>query len=57
MVLIKEKIVSEVLKSRKGITYVISNEDMDHVIQIIKSLENIGELLDGVIEAKKHEEI
>ena len=44
-------------KSRKGITYVISNEDMDHVIQIIKSLENIGELLDGVIEAKKHEEI
>ena len=30
---------------------------MDHVIQIIKSLGNFGVLLDGVIEAKKHEGI
>ena len=26
---------------------------MDHIIKIIKSLENSGVLLDGVIEAKK----
>ena len=30
---------------------------MDHIIKIIKSLENSGVLLDGVIEAKKHEGI
>ena len=37
-----------VVRARKGITLVVSNEDMDNIIRIIKSLENSGILIDGV---------
>ena len=33
----------------------ISNEDMNDVIKIIKSLEDLGVLIDGVTETVKHE--
>ena len=39
-----------VIKARKGITVVISNENMDDIIRILKSLENSGVLIDGVSE-------
>ena len=41
-------------QSRKR-TYFISNEDMNDIIQIIKSLEDLGVLIDGVTETVKHE--
>ena len=37
-----------VLRSGKGITLVISNEDMDDIIRSMKSLEDWGKLIDGV---------
>ena len=39
----------------KGITLVISNEEMNDIIKIIKSQENSGALIDGVSETVKHE--
>ena len=33
----------------------ISNEDMNDIIKIIKSLEDLGVLIDGVTETAKHE--
>ena len=39
----------------KGFTLLISNEEMNYVIKIIKSLEDSGVLIDGVIETVKHE--
>ena len=44
-----------VVRAGKGTTLVISNEDMDESIWIIKSLKNSGVLIDGVIETVKHE--
>ena len=44
-----------VVKAGKGIPLVISNEDIDDIIRIIKSLERSGVLIDGVIETVKHE--
>ena len=43
------------VRAEKGITLVISNEDMDDTIRIIKSLENSDVLIDGVSETVKHE--
>ena len=39
---------SGVVGTGKGITLVISNEDMSDIIRITKSLENPGLLIDGV---------
>ena len=44
-----------VVRVGKGITLVISNEDMDDIIKIIKSLENSGVLIDVVNETVKDE--
>ena len=41
-------------ESRKSILF-ISNEDMNDIIKIIKSLEDSGVLIDGVTETVKHE--
>ena len=37
-----------VIRARRGIYLVISNEDMDDIIRIIKSLEYFDVLIDGV---------
>ena len=37
-----------VVRRSKGITLVISNEDMDDIIRFIESLQNSGVLIDGV---------
>ena len=39
---------SGVVRAGKGITLVISNEDMSDIIRITKSLENPGALIDNV---------
>ena len=39
----------------KGFTLFISNEDMNDIIKIIKSLEDSGVLIDGITEKVKHE--
>ena len=39
----------------KRITLVILNEDMDDILRIIKSRENLDSLIDGVSETVKHE--
>ena len=39
----------------KGSTLLISNEVMNHINKIIKSLEDSGAVIDGVTEAVKHE--
>ena len=44
-----------VLKAGKGVTLVISNEDMVDITRITKSLENSAALIDGVSEIVKHE--
>ena len=44
-----------VARAGKGNTSVESNEYMDDIIRIIKSLENLGVLIDGVRETVKHE--
>ena len=36
------------VREGKGFTLLMSNEDMDGIIKIIKSLENSGVLIDGV---------
>ena len=43
------------IKAGKGLTLFIYNEDIDDIINIAKSLENSGKLIDGVTEAVKHE--
>ena len=40
---------------RKGFTLFISNEDMNDIIKIIKSLENSNVLIDGITETVKPE--
>ena len=44
-----------VVRAGKGITFVISNEDMDDIIEIIKSWEYSGVLIGEVSETVKHE--
>ena len=39
----------------KGFTLFILNEDMNDIIEIIKSLEDLGVLIDGATETVKHE--
>ena len=43
------------VRAGKGFTLSIWNVDMNDVIKIIKSLEDLGVLIDGVIETVKHE--
>ena len=43
------------MRAGKGFTLFISNEDMNDLIKIIKSLQDSGVLIDGVTEAVKHE--
>ena len=43
------------VRAGKVFTSFISDEDLNDVIKIIKSLENSGVLIDGVTEAVKHE--
>ena len=43
------------VRAGKGFTLFISNEDMNDIIKIIKSLENSGVLIDGVTEVVKQE--
>ena len=43
------------VRAEKGFTLFISNEDMDDIIKIIKSLEDTGVLIDGVTETGKDE--
>ena len=52
-----ERRISEkrVVRAGKGFTLFISNEDMDNIIRIIKSLKDSGVLTDGVTETVKHE--
>ena len=45
----------EHIRAGKGFTLFISNEDMNGIIKIIKSLEDSGVLIDGVIETVKDE--
>ena len=42
-----------VVRAGKGVTLVILNEDMYDIIRIIKLLENLGELTDGVRKTAK----
>ena len=44
-----------VVRARKVFTLFISNKDVDDIIKIIKSLEDLVVLLDGVTEKVKHE--
>ena len=43
------------MRAWKGLTLFVSNEDMNDIIKIIKSLENSGVLIEGVIETAIHE--
>ena len=43
------------VRKGKGFTLFTSNEDMNDIIKIIKSLENSGVLIDGVIEPVEDE--
>ena len=43
------------MKARKGFTLFITNEDINDVMKIIKSLEDSGVLTDGVTETVKKE--
>ena len=43
------------VRARKGFILFISNENLNYIIKIIKSLEDWGVLIDGVTETVKHE--
>ena len=43
-----------IVRAGKEMTLTISNEGMDNIIRVIKSLENLGGLIDGVSEIVKH---
>ena len=43
------------VRTGKGLTLFISNENIHYIIEIIKSLEDSGILIDGVTETVKHE--
>ena len=42
------------VRAGKGFTLFILNEDIDDIINTVKSLDNSGVLIDGVAEAVKH---
>ena len=42
-------------RAGKGFTLFISNEDMNDIIKTIKTLEDLGVLIDGVTETVRHE--
>ena len=42
------------VRAGKGFTLFILNEDIDDIINTVKSLDNSGVLIDGVTEAVKH---
>ena len=44
-----------VVRAGKGINLVISNEDMNKIIRIIKSLKYLGVIIDRVSETVKHQ--
>ena len=44
-----------VVRAGKGFTLFMSNQDMNDIIKIIKSLEDLGVLIDRVTETVKHE--
>ena len=44
-----------IVRGEKAMTLVISNENTDNIIKIIKSLENSDILIDGVSETLKYE--
>ena len=52
---LQKQIKKGALKAGKGFTLFISNEDMDDIIKIKKSLEDSGLLVDGATETVKHE--
>ena len=43
------------MRARKGFTLLISNEDMNAIIKILKLLEDSNALIDGIIETVKNE--
>ena len=43
------------MRAGKKFTSFISNDDMNNIIKIIKSLADLGVLIDGVTETVKHE--
>ena len=43
------------MRAGKVFSLFILNEDMNYIIKIIKSLEDLGVLIDGVTETVKHE--
>ena len=43
------------MRAGKGFTLLISNKDMNDIIKIVKSLKDLGVLIDGVTETVKHE--
>ena len=45
----------KIIGSGNHITLIISNDDMQDILQILKSLENSGTLLDGITEKVKNE--
>ena len=49
----KQKISGK--ERRKGFTFFISNKDMNHIIKIIKSLEDSDVLIDSVTETVEHD--
>ena len=45
----------EALRARKRFTLFVSNEDMNDIIKITKSLEDLNILIDDIVETVKHE--
>ena len=43
------------MRAEKGLSLFISNEDMNDIINIIKSLEDSNVLIDGITKTVKHE--
>ena len=41
------------MRAGKGFTLLISNKDMNDIIKIVKSLKDLGVLIDGVTETVK----
>ena len=51
----KKMLGRDFVRAGKGMTLVISNEDVDDIIRILKPLENSAVLIDGVNETIKNE--
>ena len=43
-----------IVRAEKGSTLYISNEDLNDIIKITKSLEDSNDLIDGITETVKH---